>query len=140
MSSAKALLDLPEDVRTLIILYMEERPELADPLKSQGLCCTATFELMNRLNTVLPVGVTLQAIDWYFFSTEEKEGYEGPSMPDEYREMLLNHARELKPCAANHMALRVGEWIVDLTARQFDPLADWPYIWRIHEIPVGELR
>lgn len=95
---------LPADVTAACAEFASQHPQYADAHGAADMCQEASAEFLDLLiesGVLAPDGI--QRSEWENAEAGIVDGYV-------------------------HYAARVGPWLIDWTARQFDPEAPWPLV------------
>ena len=111
----------PEHLVALVRDFLAAAPEWAEiatdeSCYGEGLCADASGDLA-RYGTIRGMRVTIAWITSQEVAPWVTKLNPHPSYPSD---VLEGHAVAL-----------FGEWVVDLTARQFDPSLPFPFYWRV---------
>ena len=132
--------DMPWALRELVCAYANGHHELQQPSHAQGQCTNASSRFMKLL-LECEIADDWEEVDWEF--EIERWGHDeadwgwvivsGPDVPSHIDPIFSADSPAMQKYRG-HTAVFVkcedSSWIIDFTARQFDPNSPWPLIWR----------
>lgn len=117
----RALAESHPELLLAIAFFMELHPELETMEGASGMCAAISGELLDFLERSLPDWPgDMSFVQWWY-------EYDEDTLIE--RDLVEPHGFYWNNGHDGHTAARIGDWVIDLTARQFGDDVPFPLVW-----------